>query len=93
MGSDAAGLCDDRCDAGKEDLMAKSNPQDDFAFKVIWPATGHEFKIWANGQIEGFGFGCVVVNKIPALLLRACEEADRVRREGNGGPEDLGDGR
>lgn len=64
---------------------------DNLAFRVFNPATGHEFKIWADGQTEGFEPGYTVVNKIPALLLRACEEADRVRREGTNGPEQVND--
>lgn len=47
---------------------------DDWAFRII-DGHGRELKIWANGQIEGFGPGCIVVNKIPQIIARAEQAA------------------
>lgn len=45
-------------------------------FRVTDPA-GKTYKIYANGQIEGFGEGCVVFNRIPiALKLASAGSAD-----------------
>lgn len=60
---------------------------EDYAFKVTNPKTGHEYKIWADGRIEGFGDATMVVNRIPqvvataegAAIARTGGRADEVR--------------
>lgn len=46
---------------------------------------GTVYKIWPNGQIDGFGPGCVVINRIPALVLQvavdACDGARKAEAE------------
>ena len=43
-------------------------------FIIIDRATGHEYKIYRNGKIEGFPSGCVIFNRIPLLLKKAVAE-------------------
>jgi len=51
------------------------------AFEICDPIGGHRWKVYANGEIEGFVPGLVIINRIPALLLKAAEEAQRIRAE------------
>jgi hypothetical protein len=44
---------------------------------------GKNYRIWASGRIEGFEDmpgPCVVINRIPATIYRAMEEARDARR-------------
>jgi hypothetical protein len=50
-------------------------------FKVTMGVGGHEYTIYTNGEIEGFGAGALIVNYYPALLA-----SDRVQRPENGTP-------
>jgi hypothetical protein len=36
-------------------------------FKVTTRSTGHEYKIFANGEVEGFGNGALIFNYFPIL--------------------------
>ena len=49
-------------------------------FEVIDCDTGHTYRIWANGRIEGFGDRAVVFNRIPQLVAKAeaTTEAERI---------------
>lgn len=40
-------------------------------FRVLMGVGGHEFRIFTDGGIEGFGEGAVVVNYYPQLLASA----------------------
>ena len=44
-------------------------------FKVLMGVSGHEYAIYDNGEIEGFGKGALIFNYYPALLT-----SDRVQR-------------
>jgi hypothetical protein len=43
------------------------------AFEVRDTVSGHVYKIWADGQIEGFGTAGMVVNRIPQITAKAVE--------------------
>ena len=49
-------------------------------FKVLMGIGGHEYVIYTNGEIEGFGEGAFVVNCYDQLLA-----LDRVQRSGANG--------
>jgi hypothetical protein len=38
------------------------------AFEVLNPETGHRYKIYANGKIEGFDGSMVITNRIPSMI-------------------------
>lgn len=53
-------------------------PADLPAFEVRDPTTGHAFRMWADGRIEGFPMGdggSVVINRIPQQAGRQIEVA------------------
>jgi len=37
-------------------------------FKVLAGVGGHEYVIYTNGEIDGFGEGAIVINYYPALV-------------------------
>jgi hypothetical protein len=37
-------------------------------FKVMMGVGGHEYRVYEDGEIEGFGDGAIVINYFPALL-------------------------
>ena len=39
-----------------------------------------EYKVFANGEVEGFGQGVIVANYLPYLLATANQERDCLRR-------------
>ena len=41
------------------------------AFEVIDPVTGHVWRVFEDGRIEGFGDGKIIDNRIPNLLAAA----------------------
>ena len=45
-------------------------PREELLFKVIG-SEGHEFAVYTNGRIEGFGEGALVFNFYPELLATA----------------------
>lgn len=47
------------------------------AFEVLMP-DGHRFKVWADGHIEGYPLGAIVINRIPQY---ATDMAARVLKE------------
>lgn len=49
-------------------------------FVAINPDTGHEFKVWLDGGVEGFPIGYAVFNRIPAAIATAVEEAIQEER-------------
>jgi hypothetical protein len=48
---------------------------DQFAFKVSNPETGKEYKIYADGRIEGFDDATFVINRIPAIVAQEVASA------------------
>jgi hypothetical protein len=40
-------------------------------FKVKMVTGEHEYKIYTNGEIEGFGEGALVFNHFPSLLIES----------------------
>lgn len=51
------------------------------AFEVRDPVSGHVYKIWASGRIEGFGSAVLVVNRIPQIVAEAVESREDFRTE------------
>lgn len=51
------------------------------AFEVRDPVSGHVYKIWADGQIEGFGSAGLVVNRIPQIVAQALDANEDFRTE------------
>jgi hypothetical protein len=46
-------------------------------FKVLMGVGGHEYVIYDNGEIEGFGNGAIILNWFPALQANAYVEGLR----------------
>lgn len=54
---------------------------DDWVFKVWWPDDPtYEFKIWANGRLEGFKHA-VITNRIPFIIAQLTEENANLRAQ------------
>jgi hypothetical protein len=51
-----------------------SETHPDAAF-VVQDPTGHRYAVYADGRVEGFGEGCVIFNRVPAMIQRATAEA------------------
>lgn len=41
-----------------------------------------EYRIYSNGQIEGFGSGAIVVNYFDSLLATAIQKRERLQPQG-----------
>jgi len=53
--------------------VKEAKPNAEPIFELRYPSGAHTYKIWANGHIEGFSEGLVVINRIPQLLARTEE--------------------
>ncbi len=50
-------------------------------------ASGHDYRIYTNGRVEGFGDDVGVLNNYPRLLIGHLQRAeDRTSREGGSSP-------
>lgn len=47
-------------------------------FKIVERKTGHQFIIYNNGEIEGFGDDCYVINSFPTLESQAISDYRRL---------------
>lgn len=48
----------------------KEEKEEEPIFELKYPSGAHSYKIWANGRIEGFNDGIVVINRIPELIAK-----------------------
>jgi len=60
--------------------MSEFKREDPPTFQVTYMGTGHEYKIWADGHVEGFPPDCVVMNRIPARIAMEVAAARALNR-------------
>jgi hypothetical protein len=50
-------------------------PAKELLFKVTMGVGGHEYLIYTNGDVEGFGEGAIIFNHHPQIVMRCLAQA------------------
>jgi hypothetical protein len=56
-------------------------------FKVIERSTGHEYRIFTNGEVEGFSEGVIVVNYFDVVATAGDQTREHLQQQESRNPE------